>query len=83
LNIIEYLFCERLFGQVLLIEKSEAGKVWQKKCEKKTRQKNRSKKSAAKKVKQKNHSRKITAEKVQQKKCIIKNRRSNMVGVYL
>jgi len=26
LNIIEYLFCERLFGQVLLIEKSVAEK---------------------------------------------------------
>ena len=27
LNIIEYLFFERLFGQVLLIEKCAAGKV--------------------------------------------------------
>jgi hypothetical protein len=32
LNIIEYLFCERLFGKVLLIEKIVVGKVWQKKC---------------------------------------------------
>jgi regulator of replication initiation timing len=35
LNIIEYLFCERLFGQVLLIEKSAAEKVRQKSVAKK------------------------------------------------
>jgi hypothetical protein len=43
LNIIEYLFHERLFGQVLLIEKSAAGKV---------RQKNRGRKSAKEKSRQ-------------------------------
>jgi uncharacterized protein (DUF2147 family) len=32
LNIIEYLFCERLFGQVLLIEKKCGRKMRQKKC---------------------------------------------------
>jgi hypothetical protein len=58
LNIIEYLFCERLFGQVLLIEKS-AGKV-QEKC---------GRKSAAEKVRQKKCGRKSVAEKVRQKKC--------------
>jgi hypothetical protein len=61
LNIIEYLFCERLFGQVLLIEKncsrkSVAGKV---------RQKNAAvEKSAVEKVRQKNG----TAEKSQAEK---------------
>jgi hypothetical protein len=55
LNIIEYLFCERLFGHVLLIEKSVARKV---------RQKKRGRKTAAEKVQQKNHGRKIVVEKV-------------------
>jgi hypothetical protein len=53
-------FCERLFGQVLLIEKicsrkSVAGKVRQKKCGRKT---------VAEKVRQENCSRKSAAEKV-------------------
>jgi hypothetical protein len=58
LNIIGYLFCERLFGHVLLIEKSVAEKV---------RQTNRDKKSAAEKVQQKKYGRKIATEKVRQK----------------
>jgi hypothetical protein len=40
LNIIEYLFCERLFGQVLLIEKSVAEKCGRKSVAEKVRQKN-------------------------------------------
>jgi hypothetical protein len=35
LNIIEYLFCERLFGKVLLIEKSATEKVQQENHDKK------------------------------------------------
>jgi hypothetical protein len=35
LNIIEYLFFERLFGKVLLIEKSATGKVQKKNCDEK------------------------------------------------
>jgi hypothetical protein len=69
LNIIEYLFCERLFGKVLLIEKSAAekvrqkrknaaGKSWQKNVQQKMRQKNHGRKSAAEKVRQKNRGRK-------------------------
>jgi hypothetical protein len=57
LNIIEYLFCESLFGKVLLIEKND-----RKKC---------SKKSAAKKVQQKKCGRKIKAGKLQQKKSVV------------
>jgi hypothetical protein len=75
LNIIQYLFCERLFGQVLLIEKSAAGKVRQKKCDKK--------KSAAKKSRKKKCDRKIVAEKsrVWQKSAVEKSRQKN--GGYL
>jgi hypothetical protein len=65
LNIIEYLFCERLFGKVLLIEKSVAGKVRQKKCEKKSRKKKCDRKIMAEKVRQKNRDRKSAAEKLQ------------------
>jgi hypothetical protein len=36
LNIIEYLFFERLFGQVLLIEKSVEENVRQEKCDRKS-----------------------------------------------
>jgi hypothetical protein len=55
LNIIEYIFCERLFVQVLLIEKSAAEKVRQEKCDRKSvveksRQENCDRKSAAGKV---------------------------------
>ena len=46
LNIIEYLFCERLFGKVLLIEKN----CNRKSAAKKVRQENCDKKSAAKKL---------------------------------
>jgi hypothetical protein len=56
LNIIEYLFCERLFGQVLLIEKkcgrkSAAGgrKMWQKKWQEKCGRKSAAEKCGRKK----------------------------------
>jgi hypothetical protein len=53
LNIIEYLFCERLFRKVLLIEKSAVEKVLsQKKC---------GRKIMAGKGQHKNHGRKIVA----------------------
>jgi len=45
LNVIEYLCCERLFGQVLLIEKIAPEKAWYE---------NYSRKSAEKKVWKKN-----------------------------
>ena len=71
MNIIEYIFCQRLFGQVLLIEKncskkSAAEKVQSEKCSKKSatetsRQKNRGRKSATEKSRQK-----TLAEKLQQ-----------------
>jgi hypothetical protein len=62
LNIIEYLFCERLFGKVLLIEKicsrkSVAGKV---------RQENYGRKSATEKSQQKKCGRKSAIEKSRQ-----------------
>jgi hypothetical protein len=66
LNIIEYLFCERLFGHVLLIEKSAAEcksvaeKVWQK---------NHSRKIAVEKSQQENCDKKNAGGKSQQKKC--------------
>jgi hypothetical protein len=60
-NIIEYLFCERLFGQVLLIEKtcsrkSVTEKVWQK---------NHSRKTAVEKSRQEKCGRKGTTKKSQ------------------
>jgi hypothetical protein len=77
LNIIEYLFCERLFWQVLLIDqicsrKSVAEKVRQKKCgrHRKIVHKKCSRKSvagAAEKVWQKKCGRKSAAEKVAEK----------------
>jgi hypothetical protein len=60
LNIIEYLFCESLFGQVMLIEKSVEEKVRQKKC---------GRKIMAGKLWQKKCGRKIAVEKVRQEKC--------------
>jgi hypothetical protein len=54
LNIIEYLFYERLFGKVLLIEKSAAKRVQQKKN--------------GRKIAPKKNGRQITKEKVQKKK---------------
>jgi hypothetical protein len=95
LNIIEYLFCERFFGQVLLIEKSAVGKVQQEKCGKKSATekswwKNRDRKKCdrkimAEKVQQRKCGRKIMAEKrkIAAKKVRQKNRSNNMVGVYL
>jgi hypothetical protein len=64
-------FCERLFGQVLLIEKkcgkkSAEEKVRQEKCTEKLQQENCSRKSVAGKVRQKNRSRKSVAEKLRQ-----------------
>jgi hypothetical protein len=65
---MEYLFCERLFGYVLLIEKSAVGKLKKKKCSRKiTTEKVQHEKcgmktgseSEVEKVRQKNHSRKI------------------------
>jgi len=50
LNIIEYLFYERLFGKVLLIEKSAAKKSRQENCAKKEQQTNHERKSAEEKV---------------------------------
>jgi hypothetical protein len=64
---VEYIFCERLFGQALLIEKSvaETKKSRQENCrKKKVRQKNRSRKIVTGKVRQKNCGRKTVAEKV-------------------
>jgi hypothetical protein len=60
LNIIEYIFCERLFGKVLLIEKSAVEKMQQEKC---------SRKITAGKVRQKKCGRKSVAEKSWQEKC--------------
>jgi hypothetical protein len=82
LNIIEYLFCERLFGQVLLIEKSVAGKVRQRKVQKKCGRKSADRKSVAEKVWQKKCGRKMcgrksAAEKSRQKKCGRKMRQKN------
>jgi hypothetical protein len=57
LNIIEYLFFERSFWQVLLIEKSVAGNVRQEKCGRKT---------AVEKSRQKKCDRKIAVEKSRQ-----------------
>ena len=68
LNIIEYIFCERLFGQVLLIEKSAVGKVRQKKCDRK---------SVAEKLWKKNHSKKSVTKKSQQKKYDRKSHQKN------
>jgi hypothetical protein len=59
LNIIEYLFCEILFGKVLLIEKSAAEKVAGK----------LRKKSVAEKVWKEKCGRKIVVGKPWQKKC--------------
>jgi hypothetical protein len=72
LNIIEYLFCERLFGKVVLIEKSAVEKVRQKNHDRKIAaekswQKKCNRKIAAKKLRQKNCSKKSAAEKVRQK----------------
>jgi hypothetical protein len=60
LNIIESLFFERLFGQVLLIEKSAAGKAWQEKYDRK---------SVTSKMRQKKCGRKSVTSKMRQKKC--------------
>jgi hypothetical protein len=68
-NKIEYLFCERLFGKVLLIKKSTAGKLWKINCDRKTvakkvQQKNCGRKSVVEKSWQKNYDKKSAVEKV-------------------
>jgi hypothetical protein len=67
LNIIEYLFCERLFGKVFLIEKSAEKKCNRKIVAEKVRQENSDRKGVTEKSWQKKCDRKITAEKVRQK----------------
>jgi hypothetical protein len=69
LNIIEYLFCERLFGQVLLIEKSAAEKVRQEKCGRKSAAGKLRQKKCGRKVWQEKCGKKSVAGKVWQKKC--------------
>jgi hypothetical protein len=73
LNTIEYLFCERLFGQVLLIEKKCGRKNVRQKIRRRKRviEKSRQEKCGIKtmeeKVRQNNRDRKIVAKKLWQK----------------